>query len=469
VSEAASVSAAATPASVPRAIHVPGHGVPFAEAVRIWLRIAALSFGGPAGQIAVMHRIVVEERRWISEERFLHALNSCHLLPGPEAQQLAIYIGWLMHRTRGGVVAGALFVLPGVIALMALSWIYVISGNVSLVAGLFFGLKAAVLAVVIEAVLRVGRRALKSRPAIAVAGMAFVALFFFAVPFPLVVLAAAATGFVADRLGYPLLGKAGHSNQGNDLLGEQIPDHARPSVARAIGVVAVWLPLWLGPVLLLWLFLGADDVFTRLGVFFSEVAVVSFGGAYAVLTYAAQQAVEVHHWLRPEEMLAGLGMAETTPGPLIMVLQYVGFLAGYRAPGTMPPLLAGTLAGLLVTWVTFTPCFLWVLLGAPYVEAMRGVRALGAALSAVTAAVVGVILNLAVWFGIHVIFRETATRHGFWLRLDVPVLPSLDVFAALLAAAAAIAIFRFRVGIMRTLLACSLAGVALQLTFGGAR
>src|SRR3984885_11751160 len=443
---------------------VPAQGVSFGEAFKVWLRVALLSFGGPAGQIAVMHRIIVEERRWISEARFLHALNYCHLLPGPEAQQLAIYIGWLMHKTRGGLAAGILFVVPGVIALMALSWIYVIWGNVSFVAGLFFGLKTAVLAVVIEAVLRVGRRALKAQLAVVIAAVAFVALFFFAIPFPLVVLAAAFVGFAANRFGYAMGGQAAHGKD-DDLLGESMPDHAHPSLGRAIKVVAIWLPLWLGPVALLYLFLGGDNVFTRLSVFFSQVAVFSFGGAYAVLAYVAQQAVETHHWLLPGEMLTGLGMAETTPGPLIMVVQYVGFLAGYRTPEMMSPLLAGTLAGLLVTWVTFTPCFLWVFLGAPYVEALRGVRALGAALSAVTAAVVGVILNLAVWFGVHVIFRETVPWHGFGLNLSLPVLPSIDIFATILAIAAALAIFRFKVGIIQTLLACSLAGVVLPLVF----
>ena len=447
---------------------VAAHGVSFTEALTVWLRVALLSFGGPAGQIAVMHRIVVEERRWISEGRFLHALNYCHLLPGPEAQQLAIYIGWLMHKTRGGLVAGALFVVPGVIALMALSWIYVIWGGVGFVAGLFFGLKTAVLAVVIEAVLRVGRRALKSGLAVVVAAAAFVALFFFAVPFPLVVLVAAIVGLGADRLGYAVGGQGRHGKHDDDLLGERVPDHARPSVARAAKVVAIWLPLWLGPVVLLFLLVGPDNIFTRLSVFFSEVAVVSFGGAYAVLAYVAQQAVETHHWLRPGEMLAGLGMAETTPGPLVMVVQYVGFLAGYRTPGILPPLLTATLAGLLVTWVTFTPCFLWVFLGAPYVEALRGARALGAALSAVTAAVVGVILNLAVWFGIHVVFRETATRQGFGFRWSLPVWSSLDVAATILTIAAALAIFRLKAGLTQTLIACSLAGTVLKLAVGGA-
>jgi chromate transporter len=444
------------------------HGVSLGEATRLWLRIALLSFGGPAGQIAVMHRIIVQERRWISEARFLHALNYCHLLPGPEAQQLAIYIGWLMHRTRGGLVAGVLFVVPGVIALMALSWIYVLWGDVGIVAGLLFGLKAAVLAVVIEAVLRVGRRALKSRLAVAIAAVAFVALFFFALPFPLVVVAAGLVGFVADKMGYAVGGAAAHGKQDDDLLGEHLPDHTRPSVARAIAVVATWLPLWLGPVALLFLILGPDNIFTRLSVFFSEVAVVSFGGAYAVLAYVAQEAVGTHHWVSAGEMLTGLGMAETTPGPLIMVVQYVGFLAGYRTPGAMPPLLTGALAGLLVTWVTFTPCFLWVFLGAPYVEALRGVRALGATLSAVTAAVAGVILNLAVWFGMHVVFRETVPWHGYGLSLSVPVLPTIDILATIIAIAAALALFRFKIGVIQTLLACSLAGVVLRLIFGAA-
>ena len=445
------------------------HGIGFGEALRVWARIALLSFGGPAGQIAMMHRVLVEERRWVSEARFLHALNYCMLLPGPEAQQLATYIGWLMHRTPGGLAAGGLFVLPGVIALMVLSWIYVIWGEVSVVAGLFFGLKAAVLAVVIEAVLRVGRRALKTHLAFLIAGLAFVALFAFAVPFPLVVLTAAIIGVAAHRMGYAVGAPTSHGSHGNDRLGETIPSHATPTFGRAVRVASVWLPLWLGPVVLLLVFVGWDNVFSRLAVFFSEVAVVTFGGAYAVLAYVAQEAVGTYHWLRPGEMLAGLGMAETTPGPLIMVVQYVGFLAGYRAPGVLSPLLAGTLAGLLVTWVTFTPCFLWVFLGAPYIEALRGARGLNAALSAVTAAVVGVVLNLAMWFGIHVIFHDTVPWHGYGLAIDLPVITSINPFATILAIAAALALFRFKIGVIPTLLGCSIAGVLLQLAFGNVR
>jgi chromate transporter len=467
----APATGAVTPGNAPAGTAA-AHGISLSEATRVWTRIALLSFGGPAGQIAVMHRILVEELRWISEARFLHALNYCHLLPGPEAQQLAIYIGWLMHRTVGGLIAGVLFVVPGVIALMALSWIYVIWGDVSFVAGLFFGLKAAVLAVVIEAVLRVGRRALKSRIAIAIAGLAFVALFFFAIPFPLVVLISAAIGFLADRLGFPVASSGAHGSgksepDETDRLGDGMPAHARPDLGRAVRTGVTWLVLWLVPVALLLVILGPDDVFSRLAIFFSQVAIVSFGGAYAVLAYVAQQAVETYGWLRPGEMLAGLGMAETTPGPLIMVVQYVGFLAGFRAPGTLSPLLAGTFAGLLVTWVTFTPCFLWVFLGAPYVEALRGARALGAALAAVTAAVVGVILNLAVWFGLHVVFRQLLPWHNYGFTLDVPVLTSIDPFATILAIAAALALFRFKMGVIPTLLGCSLAGVVLVLAFNG--
>ena len=320
--------------------------------------------------------------------------------------------------------------------------------------------------------MRVGRRALKSRVAIAIAGAAFLALFLFATPFPIVVLVAAAVGFIADRLGLQVGGAASHGSAkgghaDTDLLGDEVPAHARPDLARAMRISIIWLLLWLGPVAALLVTLGTADVFSRLAVFFSEVAVVSFGGAYAVLAYVAQEAVGTYHWLARGEMLAGLGMAETTPGPLIMVVQYVGFLAGYRTPGALSPLVAGSLAGLLVTWVTFTPCFLWVFLGAPYIEALRGARALSAALSAVTAAVVGVILNLAVWFGIHVIFRQMVPWHKYGFALDIPVLASVDVFATVLAVAAALALFRFKVGVIPTLLGCSIAGVALILAFGG--
>jgi chromate transporter len=430
----------------------------------VWLRVAALSFGGPAGQIAVMHRILVEEKRWISESRFLHALNYCMLLPGPEAQQLATYVGWLMHRTLGGIMAGGLFILPGMIAIMGLSWIYALYGKIGIVAALFFGLKAAVLAMVLEAVLRIGRRALKNRVLIGIAAAAFVAIFFFDAPFPLIILAAGLIGFLGGRADLPQFQPGGQGNDAQDndnLLGEHLPAHASPNVGRSVRVAVIWLALWLVPVLALLLILGREDVFGQIAIFFSKMAMVTFGGAYAVLAYVAQQAVETYGWLQPGEMLDGLGMAETTPGPLIMVLQFVGFMAAFREAGVLPPLLAGTLGGLLATWVTFAPCFLWIFLGAPYIEVLRGNRALGGALTAITAAVVGVILNLAVWFGIHTIFGDVRAVEWGPFSFDAPEWESVNAWALLLSGAAIIAMFRFKIGMLPTLAATSLAGIAL--------
>jgi len=445
----------------------PSHGVSLGEALRVWLRVAALSFGGPAGQIAVMHRILVEEKRWISESRFLHALNYCMLLPGPEAQQLATYMGWLMHRTVGGIMAGGLFILPGIVAIMALSWIYALYGQVGIVSALFFGLKAAVLAIVLEAVARIGRRALRNRMLVGLAAAAFVAIFFLGVPFPLIVLAAGLIGFVAGRAGLPQFDVGGHGSSkersSDDLLGDDLPDHARPNTGRSLRVAAAWLVLWLVPVAALLMTLGESSVFSQIAVFFSKMAMVTFGGAYAVLAYVAQQAVETYGWLRPGEMLDGLGMAETTPGPLIMVLQFVGFMAAFREAGPLNPLLAGTLGGLLATWVTFAPCFLWIFLGAPYIETLRGNKALAGALSAITAAVVGVILNLALWFGIHTIFREVRPFAWGPVAFDVPVWESVDPWALALSAAAIVAMFRFHAGMLPTLAATSAAGIVLYL------
>src|SRR5262249_30385147 len=440
------------------------------EAFRVWLKVAALSFGGPAGQIAVMHRILVEEKRWVSEERFLHALNYCMLLPGPEAQQLATYIGWLMHRTLGGIMAGGLFIVPGIVAIMALSMIYAAYGNVPLIVALFFGLKAAVLAIVLEAVFRIGKRALKNNMMMALAAAAFVGIFFLAIPFPIIIFGAALIGFVGARSGAKafLLGNAHGSGKQADavvdsLLGNELPAHARPSVARALRVSSVWLVLWLVPVIALLVTLGRGNVFSEIAVFFSKMAVVTFGGAYAVLAYVAQQAVENYHWLKPGEMLDGLGMAETTPGPLIMVLQFVGFMAAYRDPGPLAPMVTGELGGLLATWVTFTPCFLWIFLGASFVEILRGNKALNAALSAITASVVGVVLNLAIWSAIHSVFHETVPVRAFPLPFDAPNFLTVDPWALVLSVAAAIAIFRFKVGMIPTLAACCIAGVVLYL------
>src|SRR6266550_9520366 len=334
---------------------VPAHGVSFAEAVRVWLRVAALSFGGPAGQIAVMHRIIVDEKKWVGESRFLHALSYCMLLPGPEAHQLAIYIGWLMHRWPGAIVAGGLFVVPGIISIMALSYVYAALGSVPAVAAFFFGLKAAVLAIVLQAVHRVGSRALKSRAMLVLAPAAFLGIFFLGVPFPLIVLAAGIIGFVGARRGSSAFQVGEHGpggktdGAGESLLGEELPEHARPTVARALRVSAIWLSLWLVPVIAIIAVLGADHTFSEIGAFFSKMAVVTFGGAYAVLAYMAQQAVETYGWLKPGEMLDGLGMAETTPGPLIIVVQFVGFLAAFRNPGGLTPLTAGVLGGVLTS------------------------------------------------------------------------------------------------------------------------
>ncbi|VXC35664.1 chromate efflux transporter [Sphingomonas sp. 8AM] len=438
------------------------------QAFWVWLRIALLSFGGPAGQIAVMHRILVDEKRWIGEQRFLHALNYCMLLPGPEAQQLATYIGWLMHRTKGGIVAGVLFVIPGAVAIMALSWLYVLYGRVGIVSALFFGLKCAVLAVVLQAVMRIGGRALKTTPARMLAAAAFVLIFFVGAPFPLIVLGAGLIGWWSARQGSAAFRGGGHgASHGNTvadadtLLGEELPAHARPTWRETVRTALLWLALWLVPVAALLIALGPDNVFSRIATFFSTMAMVTFGGAYAVLAYVAQQAVENYGWLRPKEMLDGLGMAETTPGPLIMVLQFVGFLGACRDPGGLSPILAGTLGGLLATWVTFVPCFLWIFLGAPFIERLRGNAAVASALSAITAAVVGVVLNLAVWFALHTLFRTTTLVAAGPIRFDAPVLTSIDPAALILSLGAGYAIFMTRSGVITTLLATSAAGLAL--------
>ncbi|WP_209427271.1 chromate efflux transporter [Pararhodobacter sp. SW119] len=442
-----------------------------AEATRIWARIGLLSFGGPAGQIALMHRILVEENRWLGERRFLHALNYCMLLPGPEAMQLAVYIGWLMHRTLGGIIAGLLFVAPGVVAIMALSWIYALYGNVGAVEALFFGLKAAVLAIVVQAVIRIGTRALGNGAMLAIAAASFVAIFGFGVPFPLIILTAGLIGFFGARADLPAFrGGGGHGAVGKSqvddddtLLGAESPGHTAVNRAHALRISAVFLLLWLAPVAVLFALLGPANVFAQIAGFFSVMAVVTFGGAYAVLAYVAQEAVQNYGWLAPGEMLDGLGMAETTPGPLIMVTQFVGFMGALRDAGGLSPLMAGTLGGLLTTWVTFTPCFLWIFLGAPFIERLRDNRLLAAALSAITGAVVGVILNLAVWFGLHVVFDQVRTVTAYGLDIDLPVWTSLDPAAAVLVLAALVAVFRFRLGPVTVLLGCAAAGLALGL------
>ena len=438
------------------------------EATWVWARIAALSFGGPAGQIAVMHRVLVEEKRWIGDGRFLHALNFCMLLPGPEAQQLATYIGWLMHGVRGALVAGLLFILPGVLAIMALSWIYAIWGNLGFVSALFFGMKAAVLALVLQAVVRLGRRALRNWTMRALALASFLAIFAFAVPFPMIVAMAAVIGWIGAKAAWTgFQAGSGHgasaANQLADaasLLGEGGGETAlaRAGAFRA-GLAA--LALWLMPVAALFV-LAPDSVFTDIASFFSQLAVLTFGGAYAVLAWVAQEAVSGYGWLGAGEMLDGLGMAETTPGPLIMVLQFVGFMAALREAGWAEPLWAASLGGLLATWVTFAPCFAWIFLGAPFMERLRTNTALAAALAAVTAAVVGVILNLALWFAVHVIWTEVRQIGWGGLRLEVPVFSTLDPAAAGLTVLALWAVFGLRLGLAPVLAGAAALGLGLH-------
>ncbi len=444
----------------------------FGEGIVVWLRIALLSFGGPAGQIAVMHRILVEEKRWLGEARFLNALNFCMLLPGPEAQQLATYGGWLMHRTLGGLVAGVLFVLPGLVAIIALSVIYALYGDVGPVEALFFGLKAGVLAIVLNAVVRIGKRALHGPAMITIAVLSFVAIFVFDVAFPLIIAGAAVLGVVCHRMGMKgFFAAGGHSSDAkgdvladrDSALGEELPDHARPDRGRTLCTAAVVLVLWLAPTALLLFTLGGDQVFSDIAVFFSKMAVVTFGGAYAVLAYVAQEAVMTYGWLGPGEMLDGLGMAETTPGPLIMVTQFVGFMGAFRQPGALDPLTAGVLGGLLTTWVTFAPCFLWIFVGAPFVERLRRNKLLSAALAAITAAVVGVILNLAVWFALHVLFGEVVLYTAGPVSVEVPVPVSIQPVAAALCALSLIVVFWLRMGLLWVLLGSGLTGLALHL------
>ena len=443
---------------------------PFAEALGVWARVAALSFGGPAGQIAVMHRILVDEMRWVGEGRFLHALNFCMLLPGPEAHQLTIYLGWLLNGVRGAVAAGLLFVLPGFLAILALSFVYVTLGETPLIEGVFFGLRAAVLAIVLQAVTRIGGRTLTNRPLQGIAAAAFAAIFLFGVPFPLVVLAAGLLGFFAARAGVPAFlegagrraGKGGLADS-ESLLGAERPSHARAETIGALRAGVIAAVLWLGPVALLALALGPDNVFSRLATFFSLLAVVTFGGAYAVLAYVAQAAVESYGWLTAAEMLDGLGMAETTPGPLIMVVQFVGFLAAFRNPGALDPHVAATLGAVITTWVTFAPSFLWIMLGAPVVERLRGARSLAGALRAITAAVVGVILSLALWFASHVVFARHAPFRRWGVDVDLPALASVDPWALALSVAALFAVFRLRLGLFAVIGGAAAAGAALVL------
>ncbi len=428
--------------------------VAFRDALAVWARIGLLSFGGPAGQIALMHRVIVAEKRWLDEPRFLHALNYCMLLPGPEAQQLATYIGWLLNGVRGGVVAGVLFILPGALAILALSVLYVQLGDLTAVEGLFFGLKAAVVAIVLQALMRIASRALQGVQHWLLASAAFVALWAFNVPFPLVVLGAVVVGYVGARW------FAGGADKGNAAPAGPVDTVHRPGTARAAIVCAA---LWVATLLALVVLLGTDDVYTRLAGFFSLMAMVTFGGAYAVLAWVAQQAVEHYQWMQPGEMLDGLALAETTPGPLILVTQFVGFLAALRESGGA--LWAGVLGALVTTWVTFLPCFLWIFAGAPFVERLRGHRPLSAALAAITAAVVGVIASLALWFVINFLFDDRVRIQvaGFDVLLPVPASLSLPALALSLFALAIV--FVLRAGVLAVLAGCGLLGVLWTVFF----
>ena len=434
--------------------------IPFREALAIWIKISLLSFGGPAGQIALMHRLIVEDKKWISNERFLHALNFCMLLPGPEAQQLTIYLGWLMHRVWGGIVAGVLFILPGAVTVLILSILYAGFQDVMIIEALFFGIKAAVLAVVIQALIKITSKVLQNIRLMIVASIAFLAVFLFNIPFPMVIILAGLAGWVIAR----------NDAQETDTSAPIKSGQAPPSAARSMKVLMVCGGIWLLPVMALLWVLGPAHVFAQEAIFFSQMAMVTFGGAYAVLAYMAQQAVGHYGWLNAGEILDGLGMAETTPGPLIMVVQFVGFMGAYRNPGMLDPFLAGTLGAVVTTWVTFAPCFLWIFLGAPYIERLRGNRHLSAALKGITAAVVGVMLNLALWFGMRVVFHDMTVLEwdiaGMPINLSLPVWTSIDIATAMIASTALIAMTVLKIGMIKTLIASALMGMAYGITFG---
>ena len=449
-----------------RATSRPGDVIPLREATRAWFSISLQTFGGPAGQIAVMQHKLVDEKRWIGQRRFLHALNYCMLLPGPEAQQLAIYTGWLLNGTLGGLIAGILFVLPGMLALLGLTVLYLGAGDTDLVIGLFAGLAPAVIAIVIQAVYRVGRRALTHPILVTLAVVSFLALALLGVPFPIVVIAAGALGWTLSRW-IPALGTLNTHAVGDDVRTPLISDdtlHAdRPSTGRAFRIIALGLALWVTPVLLVAALFGTDTVYVDQALFFSGAAVVTFGGAYAVLAYVAQQAVEVHGWLAPGEMVKGLALAETTPGPLIMVTQWVGGVAAHRDPGPLDPWAAMLLGSLLVTWVTFVPCFLFIFLGAPYVERLRNNVHLTAALTGITAAVVGVIASLAVYFSLHTLFDATRVVEAGPLQLELPVTATWDPLALGLTAVALALMFWRGWSPLRVLGTCAALGLAATL------
>ncbi|WP_133130504.1 chromate efflux transporter [Legionella yabuuchiae] len=430
----------------------------FKEAFFVFLQIAAYSFGGPANQIAVMHRLVVEEKQWINEKKFLNALNYCMLLPGPEAHQLIIYIGWLLHDVRGGVVAGVLFVLPGFLSILILSILYVNYQSTDLVHILFYGIKPAVIAIVLSALLRISQKSLTSKGHHIIALLAFIALFFLNIPFPIIILSAALIGYLLNR--YDLA-----FGVDNDKSLDQDVQAISFSPVQLIKTCSIWLTIWFLPVFLIIFITGIHHVFTQEALLFSKTAILSFGGAYAVLSYIAQQAVQTYGWLKPVEMLDGLGMAETTPGPLIQVVQFVGFLAAYRYAGGMNPLLAGILGSIITTWVTFTPSFLWIFSGAPYIEQLRNIQALHGILTAITAAIVGVILNLSLWFAINTLFGKVDKIQIFILDTYQPIWSTFDYGSAFIMLIALILAFRYKAGIVLILLTGIILGSIVNYVF----
>jgi chromate transporter len=432
----------------------------FGEAARFWFLLGWINFGGPAGQITLMHDELVEKRRWIDSTRFLHALNYCMLLPGPEATQLATYVGWLLHGTSGGVLAGLFFILPGAVVMLGLSLLYSYWGEIAWIQGLFYGLGPAVIAVVASAVVRIARRNLR-HPALAVlAALAFVAIFFFQAPFPAVILGAALVGFGGQRI-RPAWFRPSGAAGGAGAEPAVGATHPPPSAMRLVRVVAVHLVLWAAPIVILGLTRGWGDPFVTLALFFSAAALVTFGGGYAVLSFVAQAAVSKYGWIRPHDMTVGLGLAESTPGPLILVLEFVGYLAGWNhPPAGWSPLGSALMTTFLTLWTTFVPCFLWILAGAPYVERLRGRPALDGALTAITASVVGVILNLAVWLALRVLFHTVSVRQLGPITLNLPSWPTLDAFALVLSLLGLAALIRFKIHLLPVLLVSAATGLA---------
>jgi chromate transporter len=429
----------------------------FNEAFKVWLKIGCINFGGPAAQIALMHRVVVDEKKWVDEARFLHALNFCMLLPGPEAQKLATYLGWLLHGVRGGLVAGILFVVPGALVMLGLSLLYALGRGVPLIDGALFGIKAAVLVIVIEALVRIGKRALKTNVLLALAAAAFIGIFVLELPFPLIVGGAALIGYLISRRAPEQLGVAAKIED----VPPPAPDRWRQfAIASMAGVL-----VWFAPIALAALIFGPHHVLVSVGLFFSKLAVVSFGGAYALLAYMAQQAVETYGWMTAPEMVDGLGLAETTPGPLILVTQFVGFLATFRDAAPFSPIMAGVLGAVMTTWVTFVPSMLWIFAGAPFVERLRANRQLSGALAAITAAVVGVILNLSVWFALHVLFGTVTEKHAGWFRWFAFDPAGIDKQAAVLAVTAAILTFRFHRSLIEVVCVMALLGMITHFKF----